>query len=564
MNPWFERDPDRYASERGFWADNGFAEEKSGGLIRFVGIVEVHAGGDEGGAARCEFKVRITYPAGFPFRYPDVDFIDPRIRRARHQSPAGVPCLFPPREWTQFVPASEVHDALRRWLRSWMRSSFPRELAIYELPEYFPPSSLTVLVSPDAFEAFAGKDRGTFGVVCASGRDLGVLKSVDRSSVADELLHGLRLGSEVMQKIRNGKWFRLPDEPAPMRHTGELSTALARNGHSFNAGRAPTEHGLVGLVFADAVLQEERLLLLDYASGRRSRPAPQGWPIRAPAAYVISHEELYRRLEGVRDPEALKESIVVVLGAGAIGSSLTLDLVREGVGGLVVCDPDELRPGNVMRHALDLFAVGQRKAEAVETATGRIDPFAETWTETDGLGDPDVLANLMRADHPVHPANLVISAIGDDVIETLVSEVAVREVSAPVLFVRTLHDGDLVRIMLLRPGGDDPCLECLRLHAERGTPDFIDVPHSELEPVFDNGCATSAQPGAGLASRQAAVLGAKKALAVLLGAADDNNHWVWVDRAIPEAEDSRLHTAETMYSMRLPRHDDCSVCARDV
>ena len=60
---------------------------------------------------------------------------------------------------------------------------------------------------------------------------------------------------------------------------------------------------------------------------------------------MISHEELYRRLEGVRDPDALKESIVVVLGAGAIGSSLTLDLVREGVGGVVVCDPDSLRPG---------------------------------------------------------------------------------------------------------------------------------------------------------------------------------------------------------------------------
>lgn len=564
MNPWYERDPDRYAAERSFWLDSGFSEEKSGGLISFTGVVEVHAGGNEGGPTRRDFKVRIAYPAGFPYRYPEVAFLEPRIQRSRHQSPSGAPCLFPPREWTQFVPASEVHDALRRWLRSWLRGSFPRELAIYELPEYFAPSSLTVLVSPDALEAFADKDRGTFGVVCASGRDLGVLKSVDGRAVAQDLLHGLRLGSEVKQKIRNGKWLRLREQPPSMRQTRELATVLARNGHSFDAGRRPTEHGLVGLVFTDEVLEEERLLLLDYASGHRSRPTPQGWPIRAPSSYVVSHAELYRRLEGVRDPEALKESVVIVLGAGAIGSSLTLDLVREGVGGVLVCDPEQLRPGNVMRHALDLFAVGQLKAEGVETAIGRIDPYADTWTETEGLADPEVLANLMRSDHPIHPSKLVISAIGDDVIESLVSEVAVRDVTAPVLFVRALHDGDLVRIMLLRPGRDDPCLECLRLHAQEGTAEFIDVPDSDLEPVFDAGCATSAQPGAGLASRQAAVLGAKRALSVLLGARDDDNHWVWVDRAIPAARDPRLHTAEKMYSMRLSRHADCSVCSRDV
>lgn len=561
MKPWYERDRDRFDAERAFWVANGFSEDTSGGKVGFDGEVVVRAGGPDRAPETGRFKVRIVYPDSFPYRSPDADFIEPRIRGARHQSPEGAPCLFPPRAWTPFVPPSEVHNALRRWLRSWMLGSFPRELALYELPEYFAYSSLSVLTPPAAFDQFADRDGGTFGVLCADGRDLAVLKSVNNTPVAQELLEGLRIGSEVKQTTRNGKWFRLSEQPPFMRHTGELEQLLRGAGHQFSAGRKPTEHGLVGLVFTDAVLGDERLLLLDYsAKGGKAHPAARGWPLRAPWTYVVSHEELFRRLEGLRDATALTGCVVVILGAGAIGGPLALDLTREGVGALVVCDPDRMRPGNVMRHPLDLFAVGQYKAEGLELAIGRVNPYADTWTETQNLADPGVLANLMRADNPAHRADLVISAIGDDAMEGLVSEVAVRTASAPVLFGRTLHDGDLVRVMLLRPGRGDACLECLRRHADDGHPDFIDSPDSELPPVFDAGCATAAQPGSGLASRQAAILVAKRALSVLLKTNGDINHWLWVDKAVPGAPDARLHEAETMYAARLPRHPDCPFC----
>jgi ThiF family len=560
VKSWHERDGERYNAERQFWLDNGFSESTAGGKVSFAGEVEVQAGASDHALERRSFTVRVVYPDAFPYRPPDVEFIEPRIRGSRHQSPHGPPCLFPVRDWTQFVPASEFHNALRRWLAGWMLDSFPRELALYELPEYFAASPLSVLCQPAAFDAFRGKERGTFGLLCAAGRDLGVLKSVDNAPVAKELLDGLRMGSEVKQSTRNGKWFRLNEQPPFVRFTGQLAAVLQRNGHQFSAGRQPTEHGFVGLVFNDAVLHEERLLLLDFsAQGSKASPKPEGWPLRSPWLYVVSEDELFRRLEGVHEVHALRDCNVVVLGAGAIGSSLVLDLAREGVGGLVLCDPDRLRPGNLMRHALDLLAVGQRKAEAAEVAVGRVNPYAETWSETDNLDDPGVLANLMRTDHPAHPADLVVSAIGDDAMEGLVSEVAVATESAPVLFVRTLHDGDLVRLMLLRPGRD-ACLECLRLHADDAHPDFIDSPDNELSPVFDAGCATAAQPGAGLASRQAAVLGAKRALATLLTADSDINHWLWVDRAIPTAPDARLHVAETMYASHLPPHPGCPFC----
>lgn len=563
MITWFERDRDKYEAERKFWLGNGFAEERSANKLSFVGSVEVAVGEGEGPLTRREFKLRVTYPPAFPYRPPDVEFIDPPIRRSRHQSPRGLPCLFPPRDWDPSMETSQVHKAIQRWLRGWMLGSFPRELAIYELPEYFPYSPLSILVTPEAFAVFEGSARGRFSLLRAQGRDLAVLRTVDGKQAASTLLGGLNFGSEVRQDVANGKWFRLAEEPEFIRHTSELSELLARSGHQWSASRTPTEDGFVGLVFEDRVLEEERLLVLDYSAEKKAKPEAQGWPLRAPWVYLVSRNELFRRLEGVHSVETLQERTVLMLGLGAIGSSLALDLAREGVGGFVLCDPDRLRPGNVMRHALDLFSVGQSKAAGTELAIGRVNPDAETWTETDNLEDPGVLENLMREDAPLRGAHLVVSAIGDNAIEGLVSEVAVRSRSAPVLFVRTLHDGDATRLFLLRPGTDDACLECLRLHHRDEHPDLIFVPDSELRPVHDAGCGTSAQPGAGLASRQAALFGAKRALSLLLGEETEDNHWLWVARAIPAAEDARLHVPERMRAARLTRHRKCPQCTSD-
>ena len=561
MIAWYERDADRYEAERQFWSRLGFHEERSGGRIAFVGEVEVTAGGRDQELERRSFKIRTVYPEGFPYRPPEVEFLEPRIRRGRHQSPGGAPCLFPAREWHPFdLPTSEVENALRRWLKSWMLGTFPREQAIYELPEYFLPTALSILVSPEGMAAFQGRDRGTFAVVEAKGRDLAVLKSVDREEVAQDLLVGLRLDAEVRQQVVTGEWFRLHAEPPFLRDTRLLASVLREHGHNFSVSRKPADKAFVGLLFEDSVLGEERLLVLDYGATKKSQIGPKGWPLRAPGVYVVSRDELFRRLEGVHDVDALSAKNVVVLGVGAIGSSVALDLAREGVGGFLVCDPDRLRPGNVLRHALDLFSVGQPKAEAVEVALGRVNPYVHSQAEIDNLTSPDVLENYMRREGPLRPTHLVVSAIGDNTLEGLVSEIAVRSETAPVLFVRTLHNGDAARVMLLRAGQGDACLHCLQLHADDGHSDLIQVPDGELAPVFDAGCATASQPGAGLASRHAAIIAAKRACTFLLGQEVRENQWLWVDRAIPGAEDVRLHQSEQMYAAHLPVHGDCPFC----
>lgn len=555
MKPWHERFPSIYAEDRSYWLGRGFEEadvRRDG--VAFTGTITARIKGEHG-LEHHPFRLRIKYPAGYPYVAPTVEFLDPQIKRARHQGVDGAPCLFPPAAWTTTFPASELYAVTERWLGYHLAGHFPRELAIYELPEYFGWTPFSVLASPAVLETITERRAGRFSVDELVGQDLGVLWSIDEQEVGRELEDAVA-PPRVRKIIRHpSRWFRLDHEPPPVRNSAELHRVLKEGGHRVDLSRRPRQKELIALVFRDAALDEERLLLLDIgvASKKAKADVRRGWAVRAPQLYVVSHETLFRRLEGVRDVDRLDQKRLVCFGLGAIGSPLTLALAREGVGSLVLCDPDTLRPGNIIRHALDLLSVGQFKAEAVEAALSRINPAVETFSEVQNLSHPDVIAAKLQG------AELVIAAIGNDLTEELLSEVVLSsEERPPMLVVRTLHAGAAFRVALMRPGAD-ACLTCLADYRAERHPHWIDVPADDLPDVYDAGCAAPARPGAGLSSQHAALFAAARALDVLEGHALEANHWLWVERPIAGGDD-RLAAGLTLHQATFSPRPDCAIC----
>ena len=86
-----------------------------------------------------------------------------------------------------------------------------------------------------------------------------------------------------------------------------------------------------------------------------------------------SPEEIATRGRATR---ALRQSSIVLLGAGALGSAVGEVLVREGVGNLTVLDLDGLGVGNLVRHTLTLRDVGYLKARALADRLNFINPHA--------------------------------------------------------------------------------------------------------------------------------------------------------------------------------------------
>lgn len=558
MKPWHERFPSIYEYEQRYWLDKGFEQGRlrEGDEVAFTGTITARVKLD-GELQGYVFKLRVLYPHGYPYVPPRVEFLDPKINRARHQGLDGAPCLFPHAAWTLNFRASEFYMAIERWLGCHIAGSFPRELALYELPEYLPYSAFSVLASPAIIEKMRGHDAGRFSIDELAGRDLGVVWSVDEQIVGRELLEAVAPARTRHKPVRQvARWYRLSEEPAPVHNTVELQKLLSCHGHQVDLRKRPrTDRHLIGLVFPDAALEGERFLIFDLGvkSKKTQAKVGKGWDARAPRTYVVSHKELFRRLEGVRDLDRLHEMRVVCFGLGAIGSPMTLALAREGIGKFTLCDPDALRPGNIIRHALDLLDVGQFKAEAVEAALARVNPWIDAGVETENLTHPDVIAAKLAG------ANLVTLAIGDDLHEELIGEiVATSQTPPPLILVRTLHAGAAYRVALVRPE-IDACLRCLVDYQQEGNPDWIHVPTSEFDDVFDEGCASPARPGAGLTGQQAALFAAARALETLENRASEANHWLWVERPISNG-DARLQAPMTLHQARFqPRHG-CPVC----
>ena len=80
------------------------------------------------------------------------------------------------------------------------------------------------------------------------------------------------------------------------------------------------------------------------------------------------HEEIYRGKEAV---QKLGDTLVVICGAGALGSNLAEGLVRQGFTKLRIIDMDRVEEHNLNTQTFDEADVGAKKATAVQSRAFR-------------------------------------------------------------------------------------------------------------------------------------------------------------------------------------------------
>ena len=106
---------------------------------------------------------------------------------------------------------------------------------------------------------------------------------------------------------------------------------------------------------------------------------------------------------------ALRERTALVVGCGSVGSCVAEQLVRGGVGRLVLVDPETVEAENLSRTVYTAEDVGRLKTEALSRRLLRIDPAAELALESRAVEalDPAALDALVRR------ADLVVAATDD-------------------------------------------------------------------------------------------------------------------------------------------------------
>ncbi|WP_421740716.1 ThiF family adenylyltransferase [Cellulomonas sp.] len=227
------------------------------------------------------------------------------------------------------------------------------------------------------------------------------------------------------------------------------------------------------------------------------RRTDDGWTVNAHRAAPRDTEALLRRSHPQH--ALLAEHRVAIVGVGAIGSVIADLLHRSGVGHLHLIDPDVVLPGNLVRHLVGAEHVGRPKADAVIDTLRSSRPGSAT-TLTSGY---DSLSSLDEAMAVFASADLVIDATADSTASGLIAAAA-RSGAGRAISVCVLADGYAIRVDHW-PEPDDGPLRPPTL--------------PEVAPgAYETGCSSPVSTTPPAAAWEAATLGARHAISVLLGA----------------------------------------------
>lgn len=237
------------------------------------------------------------------------------------------------------------------------------------------------------------------------------------------------------------------------------------------AERCPTPSGRARVVATDRAWAEAgaevSVTPFFHADGRVTHVVTPGGPVRleadASAGLVLDVEgdlvEVTRvpfatdfgsRSAGLVDPGHLAARRVALLGCGSVGSPMAEQLVRAGVGGLTLVDPDVVSVSNLARSTYGLADVGRPKVGALAEALRRVNPHVALTTHACDFTtlDEDALAS----GHDL----LVVAVDRPTAIRIANAQFHARR---PVVYPGVYEMGQGGEVLITRPGG--PCLECV-------------------------------------------------------------------------------------------------------
>jgi len=620
---WWERYPRIFLSELnslgeldaarkgGFRARFGqWDAEGTAGPERLIisGRIRVWAARPGEGERWHGLSVDIAYPPHFPFDKLEVRPRDRRIRRRRHQERRSGDLCYMQEEMEQWRPLYGLERAIKgamQWWRGEVTGYFDDEVPAAELLSYFETRSARIRALLIPGHAMWNTPPGRYGslelewdlgadglaIVGAHGR-LGEPPLAEVRSMNDKLWTSVRRKKPV--RAVPGVWFSLDTEPEPFSRLEEFEEVLAKH-----AGIDQATFRVVARRVLDAQTRRRGWLPigLDYparipagaaGSGREwlffclewpnlaekhrrvRRMRPDFWKqpriLTGIPSHPVRREDLLRRVGGLYPTDTLARAHVMVVGTGALGSTVARSLTAAGVTRVTIVEHDEMKPGNVLRHEARMPDIGMAKSKALRQILLESNPYVEV-SAIDGTRAQNRAFELAVLNHR-HPPTLIIATVAIMAVDGQIDAVARRaDPRVPVLHAWVMAQSQVLRAFLYRPG-ITACAWCTALHDQDrrdGNPNgYIIEPDVKDQPIFEGSCASPAFPGAGNSNGLAAHVITEMALDVLHGRLSDaESHWVFAGNRIRDLDHEFPIPPLTIARRGFGSHAECPVCPAD-
>lgn len=221
-------------------------------------------------------------------------------------------------------------------------------------------------------------------------------------------------------------------------------------------------------------------------------------------------EALFARSVGLVTP-VLSRRRVVCVGLGSVGSYVSEQLVRSGVGSLSLIDPDRVEANNLCRTTYALADLGQPKAAALAERLAAIHPGVKTTVFPRALQDfsMEEVRDLFTG------ADLVLAMTDDPRAQSLLNRFA-RHHGIPAIFTGLYQLARGGEVVLSVPG-QSPCYAC----ATGGRREAESITESRVSRDTDYGSGRLVgEPALGCDIQHVASATVKLALSLLLRGED--------------------------------------------
>ena len=185
----------------------------------------------------------------------------------------------------------------------------------------------------------------------------------------------------------------------------------------------------------------------------KDKPSPQ-----KPAA-----GDAFVRVKGAYDLDRLRDCRVICVGTGGAASFIE-DLVRSGVGQLVLIDPDVVSAANLATQQVYRGDIGRAKVRAIARRLRAINPDTVVVTRQMRLDDLDDLAFMRLALDPIKgraPAVTLLCGLTDNFgAQARVNRLALR-FGLPSLCAQVYREGRGAEVTFTFPGVTPACHRCI-------------------------------------------------------------------------------------------------------
>lgn len=576
MESWWVRHPGVLEAEKAAlqdWGQPWEIDDAQYAMGRLVVRVEVPFGADL-------HEVTAFYPDSYPYFPPRVRLEAVRLRR--HHNPHGDLCLLAD-DAAEWKPGCDT-------LAGILRSQVPKLLAagdpgtdadfvaeteehagepLSNFLEYLADSAILVPdegpppTVPAGRLELHGRKHPQFGVVA-------VLSRVLTDAGAELVNFPLSLAHSTDRFT--GNWVRLPGKPeltgnSPEGWREQFFKLAVETSPEFKKRLEAARTGeifIFGFVYPDEVrwrqnAQDWVFMCVSIEKARKgARPSRTRYAlVRAdPAGDVVL---------AMRAPEltALRSKSVLLIGLGAIGSPVALQLARSGIGRLVLLDCDHVQVGNTIRWALGWSAAGQGKAESISAYLAeqyprtKVEPCRLRIGLQSHLPDGTPLSDYDFLRERIAQADLVIDATASFLVNHLVTDITRRE-HRPYLWLSTTPGAAGGVVGRVVPGKTEGCWHCFQRHLADGTfPLPRDGGAAFVQP---GGCTHPTFVAAGVDSDEVATLASRLAVATLTSGSAHAKEFNW-DVAVGDLITDDQRIAGRWTERQLPRHAACPHCA---